>query len=177
MCTAHGEILYVFVSRWSLRGRLLTRNCAAPVLRDVKIKYSDHLFNGSFMEEDVYRKAGSDEVDAAWEALGVDCKLTNVISTQSLALTASLDRAGVISEEEGRRSGLTDAHVQVSEKYGGGFIVNVEGMHHLHCLVGSLPLFDLSRLAKRDPDLGRIWFASPSTSTTTATRPSVTMPL
>jgi hypothetical protein len=24
--------------------------------------------------------------------------------------------------------------VQRSEKYGGGFVVNVEGMHHLHCL-------------------------------------------
>jgi hypothetical protein len=45
----------------------------------------------------------------------------------------------VISEEEGRRSGLTDAHVRVSDKYGGGFVVNVEGMHHLHCLVRPHP--------------------------------------
>lgn len=44
-------------------------------------------------------------------------------------------RAGVISREEGLKSGLTDAHVQRADKYGGGFFVNVEGMHHLHCLV------------------------------------------
>lgn len=48
------------------------------------------------------------------------------------------DRALVISEEEGLRSGLTFGHVQRAEKYGGGFFVNVEGLHHLHCLV-SLP--------------------------------------
>lgn len=26
------------------------------------------------MAEDVYRRLGSDEVDAAWESLGVNCK-------------------------------------------------------------------------------------------------------
>lgn len=26
------------------------------------------------MQEEIYRKAGSPEVDAAWEALGVDCE-------------------------------------------------------------------------------------------------------
>lgn len=31
-------------------------------------------FNGTFMVEDVYRRPGSPEVDAAWEALGLDCK-------------------------------------------------------------------------------------------------------
>lgn len=44
-------------------------------------------------------------------------------------------RAGVITREQGLKSGLTDAHVQRADKYGGGFFVNVEGMHHLHCLV------------------------------------------
>ena len=46
----------------------------APVLKDVDIEYSFVQFNGSFMQEEVYRKAGSPEVDAAWEALGVDCE-------------------------------------------------------------------------------------------------------
>lgn len=32
------------------------------------------------------------------------------------------------------KSGLTPDQVQVSEKYGGGFPANVEGLHHLHCL-------------------------------------------
>ncbi|KAH8675591.1 hypothetical protein BX600DRAFT_546380 [Xylariales sp. PMI_506] len=73
-------------------------------------------FNGSFMQESVYRQQGSPEVDAAWEALGEDY------------------RAGVISEEDGLKSGLTPYHVQRAKKYGGGFMVNVEGMHHLHCL-------------------------------------------
>ena len=47
------------------------------------------------------------------------------------------DRAGVISKEDGLRSGLDDSFVQRADKYGGGFLVNVEGMHHLHCLVST----------------------------------------
>ncbi|KAB5585655.1 hypothetical protein GE09DRAFT_1071466 [Coniochaeta sp. 2T2.1] len=104
------------------RTKDLDSTCAAytthysPVLKDTGIKYSAVKFNGTFMKEDVYRQTGSPEVDAAWEALGVDY------------------RAGVIPYDEGLRSGLTSAHVQRSPKYGGGFLVNVEGLHHLHCL-------------------------------------------
>ncbi|KAK7421541.1 hypothetical protein QQZ08_009886 [Neonectria magnoliae] len=100
----------------------LDQNCAAhttqwsPLLDDVSIKYSFKPFDGNFMEENVYRKNASAEVDAAWEALGVDY------------------RAGVISYEDGLASGLDSSFVQRAEKYGGGFLVNVEGMHHLHCL-------------------------------------------
>ncbi|KXJ93484.1 hypothetical protein Micbo1qcDRAFT_232995 [Microdochium bolleyi] len=91
-------------------------NKYSPVVKEVDIKYSMKQFNGSFMVEDVYRRPGSPEVDAAWEALGVDA------------------RPGVISEEDGLASGLGPGHLQVSKKYGGGFFVNVEAMHHLHCL-------------------------------------------
>ncbi|KAF5022922.1 hypothetical protein F66182_5041 [Fusarium sp. NRRL 66182] len=94
----------------------LTLKPTAPVLRDVAIKYKTQLFDGNFMEENVYRRNASKEVDDAWEALGVDY------------------RPGVISHQDGVASGLTSAHAQVSPKYGGGFIVNVEGLHHLHCL-------------------------------------------
>ncbi|KAF6807364.1 tat pathway signal sequence [Colletotrichum sojae] len=88
----------------------------SPVLKDVDVKYDWKTFNGSFMQENVYRKEGSPEVDAAWEALGVDY------------------RAGVISIEDGLKSGLDMSFVRRSEQYGPGFFVNVEGMHHLHCL-------------------------------------------
>lgn len=100
----------------------IDQNCAAhttqwsPLLDDVEIKYAFKEFDGNFMDENIYRQNGSSEVDAAWEALGVDY------------------RAGVISYEDGLASGLDASFVQRSEKYGGGFLVNVEGMHHLHCL-------------------------------------------
>jgi hypothetical protein len=68
------------------------------------------------MHENIYRQVGSPEVDKAWEDLGVDY------------------RAGVISYEDGLASGLTPSYVQRASEYGGGFFVNVEGMHHLHCL-------------------------------------------
>jgi hypothetical protein len=32
------------------------------------------------------------------------------------------------------RSGLLESQVQVSPKHGGGYLANVEGLHHLHCL-------------------------------------------
>ena len=38
--------------------------------------------------------------------------------------------------EDGLASGLDHSFVQMNPKYGSGFFVNVEGMHHLHCLVG-----------------------------------------
>ncbi|KAM0548119.1 hypothetical protein ACHAPJ_010040 [Fusarium lateritium] len=88
----------------------------SPVLKDVPIKYETEHFDGDFMNENVFRKNGSAETDEAWESLGVDY------------------RPGIISYKDGIASGLTDAHVQVDPKHGGGFIVNVEGMHHLHCL-------------------------------------------
>lgn len=49
---------------------------ASPVTRDMEITYHNQQFNGSFMEENVYRRKGSPEVDAAWEALGINCRLT-----------------------------------------------------------------------------------------------------
>ncbi|KAI3393923.1 hypothetical protein diail_3485 [Diaporthe ilicicola] len=88
----------------------------SPLLKEVGIKYDFVHYNGSFLEETIYRQRASPEVDEAWDALGVN------------------SRAGVISREQGLKSGLTDAHVQRADKYGGGFFVNVEGMHHLHCL-------------------------------------------
>ncbi|KAM0330146.1 hypothetical protein ACHAQA_004319 [Verticillium albo-atrum] len=87
----------------------LDASCAAhtaqwsPVLRDVDVTYSTTHFNGSFLEENIYRQAGSPEVDAAWEALGVDY------------------RAGVISIEDGLASGLDMSFVQRDPKYGEGF--------------------------------------------------------
>lgn len=61
-----------------LERRMLIKCIAAPIIRDVPIEYKLHAFNGSFMDENIYRRPGSDEVDAAWEALGVNCKQRRV---------------------------------------------------------------------------------------------------
>lgn len=107
----------------ALMQQSLDTHCAAhtvqysPLLDEVTIQYAPVTFNGSFLQETVYRRPAAPEVDAAWEALGVNY------------------RAGVIPAAAGPRSGLTPDHVQRADRYGGGFLVNVEGMHHLHCLV------------------------------------------
>lgn len=46
---------------------------ASPLLPDLDISYHVQQFNGSFMQENIYRQDASPEVDAAWEALGINC--------------------------------------------------------------------------------------------------------
>jgi hypothetical protein len=53
---------------------LIHYDVTAPVLTEVGVKYAWKTFNGTFMKENIYRQAGSPEVDTAWEALGVDCE-------------------------------------------------------------------------------------------------------
>ncbi|EFQ91715.1 hypothetical protein CFE70_007643 [Pyrenophora teres f. teres 0-1] len=88
----------------------------SPVVRDVKPNWHTQLFNGSFLHQNIYRQPASPEVDAAWEALGVNY------------------RSVVIPENEAEQMGLRPDQVKVSQEYGGGFPANVEGLHHLHCL-------------------------------------------
>jgi hypothetical protein len=77
-------------------------------------------------------------VDAAWSALGVGCEWFSFINTPLLTMT--LDRSIVVPVEEAERTGLRHDQVKVSQKYGGGFPANVEGLHHLHCLVRIEPV-------------------------------------
>ena len=46
----------------------------SSVNKDVDIRYTPQRFNGSFMHANVYRQDAGPEVDAAWEALGVNCE-------------------------------------------------------------------------------------------------------
>lgn len=48
---------------------------SAPIIKDVGITYSPIRFNGSLLVSNSYRLDAGPEVDAAWKALGVDCKL------------------------------------------------------------------------------------------------------
>ena len=45
------------------------------------------------------------------------------------------DRPLALPESEAAASGLTTNHVKIKSEHGGGYPVNVEGLHHLHCLV------------------------------------------
>lgn len=105
----------------------------APVVKEVMPNWHTTLFNGSFLHENVYRQSASPEVDNAWEALGVNCRASE-LSVRSL-LTRSLDRSIVVRPEEAEQSGLRHDQVKISQAYGGGYPANVEGLHHLHCLV------------------------------------------
>ena len=98
-------------------------------------------FDGSLMHENIYRQNASAEVDAAWVALGVDCKSLGEpggcwhLPREWLTSCFAPDRASILPPEQADKAGLTSRHVRLSEKYGGGFPANVEGLHHLHCLV------------------------------------------
>lgn len=41
----------------------------------------------------------------------------------------------IIPESDALKIGIRPDQVQVSEKYGGGFVTYVDGLHQLHCLV------------------------------------------
>lgn len=43
-------------------------------MREVQPGWHTQRFNGSILHENVYRQDAGAEVDAAWEALGVDCE-------------------------------------------------------------------------------------------------------
>lgn len=51
------------------------------------------------------------------------------------ANSSAVDRPAVVPDEEAAESNLLPSQVRIAEKYGGGYIANVEGLHHLHCLV------------------------------------------
>lgn len=54
--------------------RVSTNADTAPLMRDMDVTYHVEQFNGEFLTENIYRQNASQEVDDAWEALGVDCK-------------------------------------------------------------------------------------------------------
>jgi hypothetical protein len=45
----------------------------APLLEDIGISYNFIRYEGSLIEENVFRQIGSPEVDAAWKSLGIEC--------------------------------------------------------------------------------------------------------
>ena len=50
----------------------------SPLMRDLEILYQERRFNGSLLKENIYRQTASTTVDAAWEALGVNCKASPI---------------------------------------------------------------------------------------------------
>src|SRR5881398_2125865 len=68
----------------------------------------------------------------------------------------------------GPKSGLTKDHARRNTKYGGGYLVLVEGLHHLHCLVSYIISFQLMFYqAPADFIYNRTYSAKLSTITTT----------
>jgi hypothetical protein len=60
---------------------------------------------------------------------------TSVVSKFELIGRDITDRGVRVPAEDAEESGLAADQVKIKEKYGGGFPANVEGLHHLHCLV------------------------------------------
>ncbi|KAJ5698487.1 hypothetical protein N7462_000492 [Penicillium macrosclerotiorum] len=88
----------------------------SPIIKEVGISYHLEDFNGSLLRENIFRQDAGPDVDAAWESLGVNYQGVRV------------------SKEEAIESGIAVDQVRIQEKYGGGYLANVEGLHHLHCL-------------------------------------------
>lgn len=62
----------------------------APVLENLGIDLSIVRFNGSFSQKNIYKQDAGPEVDAAWEALGVDCLYCLPSCLPPLSLTSPI---------------------------------------------------------------------------------------
>lgn len=140
----------------------------SPVTQDLILDYHEQWFNGSLLKENVYRLPASPEVDVAWEALGVNCAWRDDENIRSNSdLTNVIDRSAVVTEDIAKSVGLRRDQVKISQEFGGGYPANVEGLHHLHCLVSAL-FCCLTRCSQRLIQR-RIFFAKLSTSTSIIT--------
>lgn len=70
-------------SAWSL-----TMNAAPLLNQQIDLSYHKIRYDGTFMKENIYRQIGRPEVDAAWEALGVNCEFKGQVENQAV-LTAT----------------------------------------------------------------------------------------
>ena len=89
------------------------------------------------------------------------------VGTLTLEMT---DRSAIVPSGLGQKAGLCPDHVQVSDRYGGGFPANVEGLHHLHCLVRTL-MNNLDSFGNLY--CGRIFFVNPCIITSIIIMPGV----
>ena len=104
------------------------------MVEDVDVTYKQHNFDGSFSHPNVYRGDASPEVDAAWEAIGADCKPVRSMSLLLLILYS--DMTMQVPADLAEKAGFTkENNVMINEKYGGGYFAIMEGIHHVHCLV------------------------------------------
>lgn len=73
------------------------------------------------------------------------------------------DRPLRVPPEAAEEAGISQDQVKISDKYGGGFPANLEGLHHLHCLVIlTTPMLCVSVITSH-----RTSFANHSTTITT----------
>lgn len=88
-------------------------------------------------------------MDAAWKSQGVDCQSHPTppggLQTaypwrckDDIDYLHTIDQPSSAPEAYAELSRIRPSHVRVSTEYGGGFIADVEGLHHLHCLVRDL---------------------------------------
>ncbi|RMZ92008.1 hypothetical protein DV736_g730, partial [Chaetothyriales sp. CBS 134916] len=85
----------------------------SPVVQDVGIRFETTRFNGSLMKPTIFRQDASPEGETA-----------NFVTDRGVRVPAEL----------ASKSNLLPDQVKISQKYGGGYPANVEGLHHLHCL-------------------------------------------
>lgn len=59
----------------------------SPLIPDITLAFHEQQFNGSLLNENIYRQNASEEVDEAWQALGIDCRTAQASSMVVSPLT------------------------------------------------------------------------------------------
>ncbi|KAK5113808.1 hypothetical protein LTR62_003192 [Meristemomyces frigidus] len=93
-----------------------TEQYDSPLLDAIPVRYETVRYNGNLLKENIYRGPPSPEVDAAWDELGANFGTI------------------IIPETGADRYGIDPGMVKRQPSRDGGFAVQAEGFHHLHCL-------------------------------------------
>lgn len=137
-CLAFFAAIIGFLIGLRIQSSKLDRICfkhtskTSPIQNVIEVSWHEVEFNGSLLKENVYRQDAGPEVDSAWEKLGVNCEL---LSTPEHKMLILADDSILVPPNVASHVGLREDQVRAKVRYGGGFIANVEGLHHLHCLV------------------------------------------
>lgn len=120
--TLTGATLLLIVQTLLQSGSNLDSVCAShtahwsPIHKDLSMSPVATRFNTTLFGDSEFRQDAGEEVDKAWNALGLH--------------TGYL----IVDYEDGLKAGLDPTQVRVKEELGGGFIAKPEALHQLHCL-------------------------------------------
>ena len=111
----------------SVSARLLQHEGTAKTIKTMNGRLKDNTT--------IYRQSPSPEVDQAWGDLGINCELYTLSTVPGTRADETyIVRTALVPEARGKEAGIDHSAVKVEAAQGGGYLTNVQALHHVHCL-------------------------------------------